>query len=130
VIRAAVISLLLAGPAFSQELRPAPDYYTDAVFAVTMAEALATGCATVGVDIGAVSEQMTRLEAQLSEDGFDTATPFEQMLDPSAVFDAMGRAFLAKHPIEGQGTEAVCNAASAEIADETLIGSLLLEAPR
>ncbi|MDD9716161.1 DUF5333 family protein [Dinoroseobacter sp. PD6] len=111
-------------------MRPAPDYYTDAVFAVTMAEALATGCATVGVDIGAVSEQMTRLEAQLSEDGFDTATPFEQMLDPSAVFDAMGRAFLAKHPIEGQGTEAVCNAASAEIADETLIGSLLLEAPR
>jgi hypothetical protein len=129
VIRAGLISLALVGPALSQELRPAPGYYTDAVFAVTMAEALATGCARVGVNFGAVSARMDMLEARLAEDGFDVATPFEQMQDPSAIFDAMGRAFLTRHPIEGQGAEAVCGAARTEIADETLIGSLLLEAP-
>lgn len=128
MIRSAVISLVLAGPALADELRPAPDYYTDAVFAVTMAEALAKGCGTVGVNFAAISEQMTALETRLSEDGFDTATPFNQMEDPSAIFDAMGRAFLTKYPIEGQSAEAVCGAASAEIAAETLIGSLLLEA--
>lgn len=128
MIRAGLISLVLAGPALADELRPAPGYYTDAVFAVTMAEALATGCATIGVNIGAVSERMDMLEARLAEDGFDVATPFDQMRDPSAIFDAMGRDFLTKHPIEGQGPEAVCGAASTEIAEDTLIGSLLLEA--
>jgi hypothetical protein len=120
----------MTGAVQAQDLRPAPAYYTDSVFAVTMAEALAQGCLKVGINFGAVSERMAMLEAQLADDGFDIDAPFDQMIDPSPVFGAMQQDFLARHPIEGQGEDAVCAAATAEIAEETMIGSLLLEAPQ
>ncbi|MEM9392568.1 MAG: DUF5333 family protein [Pseudomonadota bacterium] len=130
MIRPVLVLLAFASAANAQDLRPAPDYYTDAVFAVTMAEALAQGCSSVGINFGAIQERMTMLEAQLEEDGFNTETPFDQMIDPSPIFGAMQQDFLGKHPIEGKGEEAVCGAAAAEIASETMIGSLLLEAEK
>ncbi|WP_425090621.1 DUF5333 family protein [Tropicimonas sp. S265A] len=131
MIRAALISLVvMTATAQAADLRPAPAYYTETVFAVTMAEALAQGCGQVGINFGAIQERMTMLEAQLEEDGFSTETPFNQMIDPSATFGAMQRDFLARYPIEGAGSEAVCGAAASEISQETLIGSLLMEAPR
>ncbi|MDJ0995464.1 MAG: DUF5333 family protein [Dinoroseobacter sp.] len=129
MIRICTCLLLTTGAAFAQELRPAPSYYTDSVFAVTMAEALAQGCSRVGINFGAIQDRMTMLEARLEEDGFNTETPFDQMIDPSPIFGAMQQDFLAKHPIEGKGEEAVCGAAAVEIANETMIGALLLEAP-
>lgn len=129
MIRIGLISLAMTATASASELRPAPAYYTDSVFAVTMAEALARGCGRIGINFGAVQERMTMLEAQLEEDGFNTETPFDQMIDPSPVFGAMQQDFLAKHPIEGRGEQAVCGAAAVEIAQETVIGSLLMEAP-
>ncbi|MEM1076963.1 MAG: DUF5333 family protein [Pseudomonadota bacterium] len=126
MIRAAVISLVLAGPTFAQELRPAPSYYTNTVFAVTMAEALAQGCEALGLNFFAVQSQLEMLEARLGEDGFNTDEPFDQMHDPSAIFDSMGQDFLTKYPIEGAGQDAICGAGQTEMKAETLIGRLLI----
>lgn len=127
MIRASLVSLLLAAPAFAQELRPAPAYYTDTVFAVSMAEALAKGCPALGLNFYVVQERLDMLEARLGEDGFDVKEPFTQMIDPSPVFGLKQQAFLAKHPIEGAAGAEVCAAGRTEMSDETLIGTLLID---
>ncbi|WP_424971540.1 DUF5333 family protein [Dinoroseobacter sp. S76] len=126
MIRGALISLVLAGPAFAQELRTAPSYYTNTIFAVTMAEALAQGCQALGLNFFAVQSQLEMLEARLGEDGFDTDEPFDQMIDPTPIFASMQQDFLVKHPIEGAPQAEVCAAGQTEMDEETLIGRLLI----
>lgn len=127
MIRAAVIWLALAGPGVAEDLRAAPAYYTDTVFAVSMAEALAKGCTALGLNFYEVQTQLESLEAQLGDDGFDTDAPFEQMVDPTSVFAGMQQNFLAKYPIEGAPEAEVCAAGRTERQDETLIGALLID---
>lgn len=127
MIRAAIISLAVASPGVAEELRAAPAYYTDTVFAVSMAEALAKGCAALGLNFFEVQTQLETLEAKLGEDGFDINTPFEQMVDPTPVFAGMQQSFLAKYPIEGAPEAEVCAAGRTERRDGTQIGALLID---
>ncbi len=119
---------LIATPAFAEDLRPAPDYYVEALFSLTMAEALATSCRTVGMDLLAAGAATTGLTEQLAEDGFDTEQPFAQMIDPAPAIRDLQADFLVKHPGLNEPTEEiVCNVALAEMAEETVIGRLLFD---
>ncbi|WP_424966665.1 DUF5333 family protein [Dinoroseobacter sp. S375] len=117
----------MAGPAVAETLRPAPSYYTNTVFAVTMAEALAQGCGALGLNFFAVQSQLEILEARLGEDGFDTDEPFDQMIDPTPIFTSMQQDFLTQYPIEGASQAEVCAAGRTEIGEDTLIGMLLID---
>lgn len=121
---------VVAGSAVqAQDLRPAPDYYTNAIFSIQMAEALALSCSTVGVDLFATQARVTELDELLAADGFDTDQPFAQMIDPAPVLRDLQTEFLAKHPLQDPTEEKVCAAALTEIAEDTIIGKLLVEDP-
>lgn len=121
--------LALASPAVADALRPAPDYYVEALFSLTMAEALATSCSTVGMDLLAAGATTTELREKLSDDGFDADQAFAQMIDPAPALRDMQAAFLEKHPGLGEPSEEiVCAAAQIEIDEETSVGRYLFVA--
>ena len=117
---------LAALPASAQDLRPAPDYYIDALFSLTMAEALAQSCSTMGMDLLAAGAATTELQEKLIADGFDAEEPFAQMIDPAPVLRDLQTAFLIKHPDLNTPDEAkVCAAAQVELEEATTIGRFL-----
>ena len=121
--------VMAASTVQAQDLRPAPEYYTNAIFSIQMAEALALSCSTVGVDLFATQARVTELDELLAADGFDTDQPFVQMIDPAPVLRDLQSDFLAKHPLQDPTEEKVCAAARTEIAEDTIIGKLLVEDP-
>jgi hypothetical protein len=123
------VALTMASPLSAEDLRPAPDYYVDTLFAVTMAEALAISCAPMGMDLLAAGSATTELQEQLTADGFDTDMLATQMIDTSPALLDLQTAFLEKHPdLSEPDEDAVCAAARAELAEETAIGAYLVEA--
>jgi len=116
------------GAAVAEDLRPAPDYYLDAVVTVTAAQSLARSCTAVSVDplrLAAISDEVL---ARLAEDGFDPSSPDPTMEDPSAVLNARLRALFEGHGLSDGVSEAqVCAAARAEMAAESDVGNVLLE---
>ncbi len=124
----AALTLALSAPLAADELRPAPDYYVDALFTLTMAEALATSCTAIGMDLLAAGATTTELREKLSADGFDGDQAFSQMIDPGPAMREMQAAFLEKHPgLNAPSEEIVCAVAVQEIAEETRIGGFLFE---
>ncbi|WP_172676925.1 DUF5333 family protein [Aestuariivita boseongensis] len=110
------------------DLRPAPGYFLDAIVATSTAQQLARSCPEVSVDPVVISRSTGEVLGQLEADGFDVNQSDMGMLDASADIKSRQDAFLAKHSLaDGASTEAVCAAAKLEIADETLIGSYLVE---
>jgi len=131
VRRAAIITLgliLVSAPAATQELRPAPEYYVDAIVAVTAAQSLARSCSTVSVDPVRMSRESERVLERLAEDGFDPSSPDPSMIDPSAEINARLVALFEGHGLASGATEAeVCAAASAELASGSAVADLLVE---
>lgn len=122
------VALTMAAPLLADDLRPAPDYYVDTLFSLTMAEALATSCNAVGMDLLAAGATTTELREKLAGDGFDGDQAFSQMIDPGPAMREMQAAFLEKHPgLSDPSEEIVCAVAAQEIAEETMIGIYLFE---
>lgn len=120
-------AMVIAPPALAEDLRLAPTYYTDAIFSIQMAEALALSCSTIGVDLFATQARVTELNELLAADGFDTDQPFSQMIDPAPTIRDLQTAFLEKHPLNNADEAEVCAAAATEIEDDTIIGKLLVK---
>jgi hypothetical protein len=122
------VALTMASPLAAEDLRPAPDYYVETLFAVTMAEALATSCAAMGMDLLAAGAATTELQEKLIADGFNPDALVTQMIDPAPALRDLQTAFLEKHPdLSAPEEDAVCAAARAELAEETAIGAYLVE---
>lgn len=120
--------LALTSPLAADELRPAPDYYVETLFALTMAEALATSCPDIGMDLLAAGARTSDLRDELAADGFEPNALSTQMIDPAPALRDLQAAFLEKHPGLGDPDEAsVCGAARAEMAQDTLVGTYLFE---
>lgn len=116
------------GPLAAQELRPAPDYYVEALFSLTLAEAIASTCGGLGMDLFAAQTRTMELSEQLAADGFDAREPFSQMIDPAPQIRALQAEFLARYPLQGADEAAVCAAGRSEIQQDTVIGKLLVDA--
>ncbi len=133
MMRFAVIGILAAAPVFAQdagELRPAPDWFVEAVVAVTTAEQLARSCAALSLEGQTVHEATTAVMVRLEEDGFDTARPDGGMEPSAEAFRERQEAFMDKHGLTGEITVAmVCAAGRAEIAEGSVIGGYLVEMP-
>ncbi len=124
-------SLALAATlADAEVLRPAPDYYLDAVVAVTAAEALARSCSTLSVDPEAAVERSGAMLERLAVDGFDTTRADAGMEDPSEELNARLLALMERHGLRtGASEEAVCGAARAEMAAGGMLEGYLVEVP-
>ncbi|MEO1579874.1 MAG: DUF5333 family protein [Pseudomonadota bacterium] len=118
------------GPAIAQtELRPTPEYFAEAVFDMSMAQALARSCATISVDPIRSGARAEALLGQLSDDGFDATAPHEQMDDPDGAIEVLQLAFVERYDLNAPGEEQVCEVAMAEMTAESGIGLLLVEVP-
>lgn len=127
---ALAVSFAALGPALAQaELRPTPDYFAEAVFDMSMAQALARSCATISVDPVSSGARAEALLGQLSEDGFDATAPHEQMDDPDGAIEVLQLAFVERYDLNAPGEEQVCEVAMAEMTAESGIGLLLVEVP-
>lgn len=117
---------LMTGAAFAEDLRPAPHYYVNTLFALTMAEALATSCSTMGMDLLAAGAATIELQEKLAADGFDRDQPFAQMIDPAPALRTLQESFLEKYPNLASPDEAqVCAVAHAELEEGSLVGRYL-----
>ncbi|MEO0691688.1 MAG: DUF5333 family protein [Pseudomonadota bacterium] len=127
---ALAVAFAAFGPALAQtELRPTPDYFAEAVFDMSMAQALARSCNTISVDPVRSGARAEALLGQLSEDGFDATAPHEQMDDPDGAIEVLQLAFVERYDLNAPGEEQVCEVAVAEITAESGIGLLLVEVP-
>jgi len=128
VIRTAIIACVaLATPAWA-ELRPAPDYFLDAIVATSTAQELARACPTVSIDPVVLGNASGDVLSQLEEDGFDVLADDLGMEDTGPGIKLRQDAFVAKHGLaNGAETEAVCAAARSEMAEGTQIGTYLVE---
>ena len=125
-----VLSALLiaaAAPVTAQELRPAPDYFVNTVFGLTVAQALARSCSTVTLNPVAAQQASEALLIRLEEDGFDMTAPHEQMSGAQEAMDAARDAFMTRHGLVQPDETQVCAAATNEIAEATAVGLMLLE---
>lgn len=127
---AAAIVVLQAGFANAQDLKPAPDYYLDAVVAFTAAETLARSCRTVSVDPVALTNESERILKRLADDGFDTTRPDAGMVDPSEELNSRLVALMTDYGLKnGSEEDEVCAAAREVMAESGQISGFLLEVP-
>ncbi|MEM1065338.1 MAG: DUF5333 family protein [Pseudomonadota bacterium] len=130
---ALVLAFMAAAPALAQttaqdaELRPTPAYFAQAVFDLSMAQALARSCSTISVDPVKSAARAEDLLTELAEDGFDTGAPHEQMADPNAAIAALQTEFAAEYDLQSPSEEEVCGIAGEEMAAASGIGALLVE---
>ncbi len=121
----ALILPLLGTSLSAQELRPAPAFYTEAIFAIRMADALALDCPDIQVDFAATQTQVDAMNAQLDQEGFDLDQPFAQMIDFAPQIRGLQDAFTEKYDLADPTSESICAAAHSEMAEATQIGKLL-----
>lgn len=124
-VTSALMIAAMAAPAWAEELRPAPDYYVEAVFAIQMAEALALDCDAVTVDLFATQARVTEMTEALVADGFDADQPFAQMIDPAPRLRDMQAAFVGQYGLEDPDQDALCAAARSEMEKTSPLGALL-----
>lgn len=123
---AAALTITLAVPAGAQELRETPNYFASAVFDLSMAQALARSCSAVSLDPVLAAKRSEALLVRLTEDGFTTTAPHEEMDDPNAAIRALQTDFVARYAIDEPSEDEVCAIAEAEMADASGIGALLV----
>ena len=129
---AAAYLLCLSGVVFAvpvsaqTELRPTPDYFAQAVFDMSTAQALSRSCSTVTVEPGAAAERATALLRALEADGFSTDTPFAEMIDPNAAIRDLQAGFVERYGLEQPDEARVCEVAMAEMEAGTGLGLLLV----
>lgn len=123
-----VIALALVPvEALAQDLRPTPDYFAEAVFEMSTAQALALSCSRISLDPVAAAARSERLLTALERDGFSLDAPQDQMDDPDAAIRALQTAFVERYALVNPGEQRVCDVAAAEIEAGTGIGLLLAD---
>lgn len=131
MIRAILISLTaVAGTAQAEDLREAPEYFIETVFAVSLSGALARACPSLSVDPAAVNRASLALDEKLAADGFPADDPVSGMTGAQAKMDARQDAFMTTYPLIGASTDEVCAAGRAEMAAGSVLGGLLVEVPQ
>lgn len=121
-----LVTVLAAVPALAETPTAAPDYYVDALFAVSTAELLVNFCGDVGLSTERLNAQAEAVLDRLSEDGFAG----DQIVHLSGVEDGVASrqdAFMARHGLESPTEALICAAARQEIAEGTAIGAVLVE---
>lgn len=127
MIRITLISVALATPAWA-ELRPAPDYFLDAIVATSTAQELARSCPSVSIDPVVVGKASGDVLGRLEAEGFDINSNDMGMQDASAAIKLRQDDFVAKHGLaDGANPADVCAAARIEMAEGTQIGTYLVE---
>ena len=123
------LGALVATPALAEDLRPAPDYFVDAMVSITTAENIATACPNLVFDAVAASDVTTEVMDQLSADGFDAKNLESGMADPGDAVRAKQAAFLEKHKLTKDETDfiRICMAGFAEIKEGSPVGRFLGE---
>lgn len=105
----------------------APDYYIEALFAVSTAEQLANFCPRVGLDLQATNEASEALLVRLREDGIEGDAILALGGVEAGVVELQD-AFVETHGLSQPTEELLCDAAAAEIADGTVVGQYLTKA--
>ncbi|MDU8945880.1 DUF5333 family protein [Ovoidimarina sediminis] len=119
-----------AAPEKDVELRPAPDYFVEAVVASTTAQQIARACEALSLDPPRVQAMTGAVLQRLLDDGFDLERPDGGMKESQDKFAAEQVKFMAKHGLEGAiSSEMICAAGTAEIEEGTAIGALLIAVP-
>ncbi len=112
------------------ELRPAPDYFVEAVVASTTAQQIARACDTLSLDPPKVQNMTAEILRRLQDDGFDIERADGGMLESQEKFAAEQVKFMAKHDLQGIiSSDMICAAGQIEIEEGTAIGGLLVAAP-
>ena len=119
------LSCFMAMPSFAQDLRPAPEYFLNTMFAVPMAENLAAFCPTASLNYAVISVAHDEVMKRLTSDGFQTEDPFSEMQDTQPAMDAKLAEFMERHQLAGADQKMVCLAAANESAAGTMVGRLL-----
>lgn len=127
VVLAGCIAVVLAQPLCAQDLRVAPDYYIDGVFAASMAQQIALACPTLSVNPVATSTLSSGVLARLESEGYDiTNLDFDVRAGQQAL-DQRVTAFGERTGLQsGALTETVCLAGQREIKAGSDVGKLLL----
>lgn len=120
----------LAQGAEEAELRPAPDYFVEAVVASTTAQQIARACEDLSLDPPKVQAMTAEVLQRLLDDGFDLERPDGGMTESQDKFASAQVAFMEKHGLEGTiSNDMICAAGKAEMADKSAIGMLLIAVP-
>ncbi|NDR56398.1 DUF5333 family protein [Aliiruegeria sabulilitoris] len=122
-------AFVMATPVLADDLRPAPDYFVDAMVSITTAENIATTCPNLTFDAVKASDVTTEVMEALTADGFDSKNLEGSMADPGDAVRAAQAAFLDKHKLSKDETDfiRVCMAGFAEIQEGTQVGAFLVE---
>ncbi|MEL6913269.1 MAG: DUF5333 family protein [Pseudomonadota bacterium] len=123
-LRTSLLAALLGAGAASAEA-VAPDYYLDALFAVTTAERLAQFCPEVDVSLAAANAASEALLSRLAEDGLVG----DALTELSGVEYGVGlrqASFMERHGLNAPSVEEICAAAEAEMAEGSALGGLLM----
>lgn len=120
---------LAALPVLAEDLRPAPDYFVDAMMSITTAENIGTACPNLVFDAMGASDVTKDVMERLAADGFDAKNLEGAMADPGDAVRAKQAAFLDKHKLAKDETDfiRICMAGFAEIKEGTQVGSFLGE---
>ena len=118
----------MATPALAEGQIVAPDYFVTTVMETSTAQQVAVSCPILSINPALMADRSEAALARLAEDGFTPDTLETQMANPADAIAVLQDAFMAKHDLGADGSQAaVCAAGKAEIADGTGIGALLLE---
>jgi len=110
----------------AQAQTAAPDYYVEALFAVSTAERLVEFCPEVGLDTFAVNAQAEAVLDRLAADGV-TGDALLGLTGVEEAVAALQDAFTERHGLATPSEARICDAARAEIAAESVLGQILVE---
>lgn len=121
--------ILFASSAAAKDLPEMPDYFAEALVSISAAQAIAQACPSITVNPVNAVKSSEDLITRLADDGFDSNDPASGMQPGDAKIAELQTVFLEKHGLsEGAAADAACAAGKSEIAQNSAIGRLLLEA--
>ncbi|MEM6275781.1 MAG: DUF5333 family protein [Pseudomonadota bacterium] len=104
----------------------APDYYIEALFAVSTAETLTEFCPAVGFDPRAANAQAEGVLNRLAEDGI-TGDALLSLTGIEAGVADLQAAFTERYALANPTEDSICAAAQAEMTAGSAIGRVLVE---
>ncbi|MEM9436603.1 MAG: DUF5333 family protein [Pseudomonadota bacterium] len=122
--RTAILALTWAGVSSASAEIAAPDYYIEALFAVSTAEQLANFCPEIAFDLSYANTRSNALLERLAGDGIsgDALTVMAGIEEGVA---KLQEAFVARHGLASPSGDVVCEVARSEIAEASAVGAYL-----
>lgn len=117
------VAICVAGSAAAETV--APDYYLDALFAVSTAERLAQFCPDVDVSLEAANSASELLLSRLATDGI-VGDALTELSGVEAGVGSRQAAFMERHALAAPSTNDICAAAFSEIDEGSALGQLLV----